>query len=220
MLNGEMGPVEATHQTPIENLDIMPCGPLPSNPAEALTLLELAEVFEWAKENYEFIIVDTPPLLMVSDPTVVTTHVDASVLVTRVRRRSKPNCKEAVSMLRSAGARVMGIVVNKVDELSGSASYEISASGSYQSIGYGYGDKYRKRYQQEADVKDDYIVKGRSAFGSSDGRSRRGNVTVNQVTVNNVTLNGHANGNGSDTAIDDDVIDMPAPKADFLENNE
>lgn len=162
VLNGEMGPAEAVYQTPIENLDILPCGPLPANPAEALTLAELGEVFQWARENYDFVIVDTPPLLMVTDPAVVTAHVDAAMLVIRIRRRCKPNAKEAVSMLRAAGARVMGVVVNEIDELSGSASYRSSASGTYQSIGYGYGDKYRRRYQQEANAQDNYVVKGRN----------------------------------------------------------
>lgn len=163
VLNGEMGPAEAVHQTPIENLDILPCGPLPANPAEALTLAELGDVFQWARENYDFVIVDTPPLLMVSDPAVVTTYVDVAMLVIRIRRRCKPNAKEAIAMLRSAGARVMGVVVNEIDEVSGGASYKSSASGSYQSIGYGYGDKYRRRYQQEANSQDTYVVKGHQA---------------------------------------------------------
>ncbi|KAA5543831.1 polysaccharide biosynthesis tyrosine autokinase [Roseiconus nitratireducens] len=163
VLNGEMDVTEAIHTTPIENLDILPCGPLPANPAEALTLAELGEVLAWARKHYDFVIVDTPPLLMVSDPAVVTSYVDAAMLVLRIRRRCKPNAKEAVAMLRSAGARVMGVVVNKMDEISGGASYKSSASGSYQSIGYGYGDKYRRRYQQEAKVQDTYVVKGKVA---------------------------------------------------------
>ena len=159
VLNGELAPQEATHETPIESLDIMPCGPLPANPAEALTLEELSEVIEWARENYDFVIVDTPPLLMVSDPVLVNAHVDAALMVMRVRRRSKPNGKEAVAMLRGAGARILGVIVNKVDELAGNASYEVSASGSYQSAGYGYGDTYRQRYQRESATQDNYVVK-------------------------------------------------------------
>ncbi|TWU05934.1 polysaccharide biosynthesis tyrosine autokinase [Stieleria varia] len=162
VLNGEMSPGAAVHETPIENLDIMACGPLPANPAEALTIAELSDVFDWARANYDFVIVDTPPLLMVSDPAVVTTYVDAAMLVMRIRRRCKPNAKESVAMLRSAGVRIVGVVVNKIDEVSGSASYKASASGSYQSIGYGYGDKYRQRYQKEANATDTYIVKGKS----------------------------------------------------------
>ncbi|MEM0926234.1 MAG: polysaccharide biosynthesis tyrosine autokinase, partial [Planctomycetota bacterium] len=160
VLNGELAPAEAVHQTPIENLDILPCGPLPANPAEALSLAEMADIFAWAREHYDFILVDTPPLLMVSDPAVVTSYVDAAMLVIRIRRRSKPNAKEAMSILRGSGARVVGVVVNEIDEMGG-ATYRTSASGTYQSAGYGYGDKYRRRYQKEANVADTYVVKGR-----------------------------------------------------------
>lgn len=168
VLNGELKPAEAVHQAPIENLDILPCGPLPSNPAEALTLAELGEVFNWARENYDFIIVDTPPLLMVSDPTIVTSYVDAAILVMRIRRRCKPNAKEAVAMLRWSGSRVVGVVINKFKANKGAATYKSSASGSYQSIGYGYGDKYRRRYQREVNARDTYVVRGSTAKGRVD----------------------------------------------------
>lgn len=168
VLNGEMETAQAVHQSAIENLDILPCGPLPANPAEALTLAELAEIFQWARANYDFIIVDTPPLLMVSDPAIVTTYVDAAILVMRIRRRCKPNAKEAVAMLRWSGTRVMGVVINKFSVSGGMATYQSSASGSYQSIGYGYGDKYRRRYQREVNAQDTYVVTGSSTKGRLD----------------------------------------------------
>ena len=163
VLNGELEPIDAVHRTAIENLDVLPCGPLPSNPAEALTLVELAEIFAWARKHYDFVIVDTPPLLMVSDPTVVSTHVDAAILVMRITRRCKPNAKEAAAMMRWSGTRLMGVVVNKLPNGKRWNAYKRSASGSYQSIGYGYGDKYRRRYQKEVDANDNYIIKGRGA---------------------------------------------------------
>ncbi|MEO1618580.1 MAG: polysaccharide biosynthesis tyrosine autokinase [Planctomycetota bacterium] len=177
VLNGELAPAEAVHQTPIENLDILPCGPLPANPAEALSLAEMGEIFNWAREHYDCVIVDTPPLLMVSDPAVVTTYVDAALMVIRIRRRSKPNAKEAMSMLRAAGARVMGVVVNEIDEIGGS-SYRTSASGTYQSAGYGYGDKYRRRYQKEANVADTYVVKGKQTVERLPGVAGGNNSSV------------------------------------------
>lgn len=186
VLNGEMAPSEAVQQTAIENLDILPCGALPANPAEALTLPELEEVFKWAREHYDVIIVDTPPLLMVSDPSAVTVYADATMLITRIRRRSKPNTIEAAAMLRASGSRLMGVVVNKIDELSGSSSYKISASGSYQSIGYGYGDKYRRRYQQEANVQDTYIVKGSQTKNRKPSSRPEADVD-GQVSVNHET---------------------------------
>lgn len=168
VLNGELDAPEAVHKTAIENLDILPCGPLPANPAEALTLAELDDIFQWARSKYDFVIVDTPPLLMVSDPAIVTTYVDTAILVMRIRRRCKPNAKEAVAMLRWSGSRVMGIVVNKLSASGRMAAYKSSASGSYQSIGYGYGDKYRRRYQREVNAHDTYVVTGSSATNRID----------------------------------------------------
>ena len=176
VLNGEISPFEAVSETPVDNLHVLGCGPLPANPAEALTLSELGDVFDWARAQYDFVIVDTPPLLMVTDPSIVTTYVDAAILVMRIRRRCKPNALEAVAMLRAAGARIMGVIINKVDEMS--HAYKTSASGSYQSIGYGYGDKYRRRYQKEAKSSDTYVVKGKSSeegFSKPLVASRNGN---------------------------------------------
>ena len=162
VLNEDNPISEAVHRSPVEHLDILPCGPLPSNPAEALTLAKLGEVFQMARAKYDYVIVDTPPLLMVSDPTIVTSHVDAALLVMRVCRHSKPNAKEAISILRWSGTRVAGVVVNKLKIGKGFAGYQCSASGVYQSYGYGYGDVYRQRYQPGKDGRDAYEVRGSS----------------------------------------------------------
>ncbi len=173
VLNGECSPSEAICNTPIENLDILPCGVLPSNPSEALTLPEMAEVFVWVREQYDFVIVDSPPLLLVTDPAITTSYVDAVLLVLRVRRRVKPNAIEAMAMLRNAGARVVGVVVNKVDELASGSSYRSGASGSYGSIGYGYGYKYRSKYLSDQSPEESFMVlgRGRSQYPKDDRRN-------------------------------------------------
>ncbi|MEM6473006.1 MAG: polysaccharide biosynthesis tyrosine autokinase [Planctomycetota bacterium] len=160
VLNGELTPEAAVHESSLENLDVLPCGPLPSNPSEALTLGELGDVIQWAREHYDFVIVDTPPVLMVSDPTIVTPMVDAAILVLRIRRRSRPNAREAISLLQWTGTEVMGVVVNKLRRTRGFQNYETSAQGSYQTYGYGHGDRYRRRYQKEVESTDTYLVKG------------------------------------------------------------
>ncbi|MEM0926032.1 MAG: polysaccharide biosynthesis tyrosine autokinase [Planctomycetota bacterium] len=160
VLNNEIPASEAIHSTSLQNLDVLPCGPLPSNPSEALTLGELGELIQWARENYDFVIIDSPPVLMVSDPTIVTPMVDAAILVMRIKRRSRPNAAEAVSLLQWTGTQVMGVVVNKLRRHRGFQNYECSARGTYQSYGYGHGDRYRRRYQKEVESKDTYLVTG------------------------------------------------------------
>ncbi|MCC9601862.1 polysaccharide biosynthesis tyrosine autokinase [Stieleria sp. JC731] len=167
VLNGEISVSEAIHQSSIEYLDILPCGPLPANPAEALTMPDIVEIISWARERYDCIIIDTPPLLMVSDPSIVSSYVDAAIMVMRIGHRCKPNAKEALSMLRWSGTKVIGVVINKL--CTRSQAYKASASGGYQSIGYGYGDKYRRRYQREVNAKDTYLIKAKGSTHRIDG---------------------------------------------------
>ncbi|WP_158222765.1 polysaccharide biosynthesis tyrosine autokinase [Rhodopirellula sp. MGV] len=167
VLNGEIGISEAIHETSIDYLDVLPCGPLPANPAEALTMPDLVEIIAWARDRYDCIIVDTPPLLMVSDPSIVASYVDAAIMVMRIAHRCKPNAKEALSMLRWSGTRVIGVVINKLSPRN--QAYKASASGGYQSIGYGYGDKYRRRYQREVNSKDTYMIKAKGSTHRVDG---------------------------------------------------
>ncbi|MCD0459658.1 polysaccharide biosynthesis tyrosine autokinase [Roseiconus lacunae] len=167
VLNGEVGVSEVIHQSSIEYLDVLPCGPLPSNPAEALTMPDLVDIINWARERYDCIIIDTPPLLMVSDPSIVSSYVDAAILVMRIAHRCKPNAREALSMLRWSGAKVVGVVINKHNTRR--QAYRASASGGYQTIGYGYGDKYRRRYQREVNSRETYLIKAHGSTHRIDG---------------------------------------------------
>ncbi|EMI41976.1 polysaccharide biosynthesis tyrosine autokinase [Rhodopirellula sp. SWK7] len=128
VLNGHCEHIEAIHQTPLATLKIMPSGPIPANPAEALTLTEMGELLELLRDEFDYIIVDTPPLLVVTDPSIMASLVDAVVMTLKIRRKSKPNLKEAATILRTVGARLIGVVVNNSDESGSSDGYK----------GYGY----------------------------------------------------------------------------------
>ena len=138
ILNGECEISEATHQSPLPNLEVMPSGPIPANPAEALTLPEMRELLEVLREKYDYVILDTPPLLVVTDPSITASMVDGVVLTVRVRRKSKPNAKESMNILRGVGARVLGVVINNSDET--------GASDGYQGYGYYRYGRYTSRY--------------------------------------------------------------------------
>ncbi len=128
VLNGHCEHVEAIHDTPLATLKLMPSGPIPANPAEALTLTEMGELLELLRDEFDYIIIDTPPLLVVTDPSILASMVDAVVMTLKIRRKSKPNLKEAATILRTVGARLIGVVVNNSDESSSSDGYK----------GYGY----------------------------------------------------------------------------------
>ncbi len=138
LLNGTCDPNEASHQTPLSMLRVMPSGPIPANPAEALTLPEMNELLDLLRDQYDYIIVDTPPLLVVTDPSITASMVDGVVLAIRVRRKSKPNAREAVNILGAVGANILGIVINNSDD--------VSVSDGYRGYGYYRYGRYSKRY--------------------------------------------------------------------------
>ncbi|WP_372897034.1 polysaccharide biosynthesis tyrosine autokinase [Stieleria sp.] len=143
VLNGECEPLEAAHATPLPKLSIMPCGPIPTNPAEALSLPVMNELLEYLREQYDYIILDTPPLLVVTDPSITASMSDALILTLRIRRKSKPNAREALNILNGVGANVLGVVINNSDETSASDGYR--GYGYYK---YGrYGGYYRRNGQ-------------------------------------------------------------------------
>jgi capsular exopolysaccharide synthesis family protein len=160
LLNGEVDPQTAIRSTAIPSLDVLPSGSIPSNPAEALLLPEMEDCFAWFRDQYDFVIVDCPPLLLVTDPAITTQYVDATILALRIVRKSKPNAKEAVSILRNAGAEIAGVVINKIDEVNVGSYYQIGGDGSYRSVGYGYGKKYRQQRAKTGET--EYRVLGKS----------------------------------------------------------
>ena len=161
VLNGECDPLEACHQTPLATLQVMPSGPIPVNPAEALTLPEMRELLEMLREEYDYIIIDTPPLLVVTDPSITASMVDGVLLTLRVRRKSKPNAKESINILDSVGAKIFGVVINNSDEA--------SSSDGYQGYGYYRYGRYTSRY---------YNRKPAGTSGSDSTRSADSHVIV------------------------------------------
>jgi capsular exopolysaccharide synthesis family protein len=144
VLNSECDPLDAAHATPLANLSIMPCGPIPSNPAEALSLPMMNELLDYLREHYDYIILDTPPLLVVTDPSITASMADAVILTLRIRRKSKPNAREAVNILNGIGANLLGVVINNSDETASSDGYR--GYGYYK---YGrYGGQYYRRNGQ------------------------------------------------------------------------
>ncbi len=120
----------------IANLDLLPCGPRPENPAELLSGVRFREILKELKDSYDFVIVDTPPLLAVSDPRVVAQRVDGVVLTFRITKNVRPKAQRAVELLTDMGANLIGTCVNST-----------SAGTSDYAYGYGYGSDYKYNYE-------------------------------------------------------------------------
>jgi capsular exopolysaccharide synthesis family protein len=145
---------DAVKNSGIEGLSVLPCGPRPANPAELLTSPRFDELLAQLREKYDFVIVDTPPLLAVTDPCVVAPRVDGVLLTIRVSRNGRPAAERAKDMLASLGAKVLGVVVNGIGR-------DASSYGYGYAYGYGYGDGYSYDAKYEYDGRDQENTNGK-----------------------------------------------------------
>lgn len=131
---------QAIKVTAQPNLDILPCGPRPNNPAELLSSPRFRELLAELRSMYDFVIVDTPPLLAVTDPATVAPCVDGVLVTIRLSKSGRPNAKRAIDQVTAVGGRVIGIVVNGVG---GARRYGYGYGGkNYSNYYYSYGSRY------------------------------------------------------------------------------
>ena len=110
----------ATIQTRIDGLNILTAGHCPQNPAELLSLATMPQFLRDAREEYDYILMDSPPLLAVSDPCIISPHVDGMVLVVRVQKNKRAELKRAQETLDTHGIRLLGVIVNDAESSQGS----------------------------------------------------------------------------------------------------
>jgi polysaccharide biosynthesis transport protein len=96
----------------IENLSILPAGPLPANPADLLTSVRFEQFLAVAREQYDYVIIDSPPLLAISDASVIAARADGVLLTLRITRNGAPAAAQAARMLTAMDAQTLGVVVN------------------------------------------------------------------------------------------------------------
>ena len=118
----------------IENLYVIPCGPIPPNPSELLLNSKLATLFEYVRENFEVVIVDTPPVGLVSDAFTLSQHVDASLYIVRMGYTLKKQIHFIEEIYSNRKLPNVGLLVNDIKASSHYYSY-----GNYGGYGYGYG---------------------------------------------------------------------------------
>ncbi|MDX1930576.1 MAG: polysaccharide biosynthesis tyrosine autokinase, partial [Pirellulaceae bacterium] len=99
---------------PIRNLSLIASSIPAKDPAELLSGVAFSSLIEVLRSKFEYIIIDTPPLLAVSDAASVAARADAVLLTVRLRRNSRPLALQASQMLLDMGVRPMGIVVNGI----------------------------------------------------------------------------------------------------------
>lgn len=122
-LSGQNVLDEILYESNVENLDIIFTGPVPPNPAELLGSELFIELMKKLREEYDYVIVDTPPLGSVIDSAVVAEHCDGVVLVVEANVISNKLATKVINQLKKGNIKILGAVLNKVETNSGQYRY-------------------------------------------------------------------------------------------------
>ena len=124
LLVGGIGVMEVIRPTRIPGLFVIPAGPVPTNPAELLFSPRFTQALAALGDRFAHIVIDTPPMLGVSDTLVLAPRVDGVILVLRHGHTGRDAAQRAVQMLGSVRARVLGVVLNHADARTTAAGYQ------------------------------------------------------------------------------------------------
>lgn len=97
----------------VENLRLMPSGPLPPNPADVLGSAKMEQVIDALKERADIILFDAPPVVVVTDAAVLGTKVDGVLLVVSAGRTRRDHAERAKELLERVHVRILGAVLNE-----------------------------------------------------------------------------------------------------------
>lgn len=112
LLTKKSTPEEAIQKTEVSNLFVLPSGPIPPNPAELLSSPAMASFIKHALTQFDIVIIDTPPVLAVTDAQVLANFCDGTVLVLRSGVTDRDAAVKAKELLVKAHARIIGTVLN------------------------------------------------------------------------------------------------------------
>jgi capsular exopolysaccharide synthesis family protein len=122
---------DAVQESDVSNLSLLVCGPKPDNPSELLTLPRFETLLDALREKFDYVIIDSPPMLAVSDPSAVAARADGVILAVRIRKNGRRSAQQAAQMLQHIGANIVGVVVNGVSATNGGYYYSSYNQGPY-----------------------------------------------------------------------------------------
>jgi receptor protein-tyrosine kinase len=123
VLSGMAELPEAIVATSVPCLSVLCSGPLPPNPSELLTSARLHELLSWMREHYDYVLIDSPPLLAVTDPGVLASQMDGVIVTLRSSKKGRVEAERAKEVLDNLGVPILGIVLNAVDPAQSTVSY-------------------------------------------------------------------------------------------------
>ncbi|WGL29290.1 tyrosine-protein kinase Wzc [Pectobacterium brasiliense] len=128
---------KSVRKTAVENLSFIPRGQIPPNPSELLMNSRFAEFIKWAGENYDLVLLDTPPILAVTDAAVISHHAGTSLLVARFEMNTVKEIEVSIRRFEQNGSDIKGVILNAI----------VKRAASY----YGYGNYNYYAYEYKSD---------------------------------------------------------------------
>ncbi|MFD2044549.1 CpsD/CapB family tyrosine-protein kinase [Ornithinibacillus salinisoli] len=116
ILVGDTTMDEAIADGGVPGLDVIGCGPIPPNPSELLGSRRMEKFIEEAKNRYDIVLFDAPPVLAVTDAQILANSCDGSLLVIRSKHTDYEGAKKSIEALKPAKAKLLGTVLNDRDK--------------------------------------------------------------------------------------------------------
>jgi len=112
LLDSALSPQSMIQKTMIEGLQVMASGPLPPNPAELLAMEKMKRLMDTLLQLYDYVIYDSPPVMAVTDATVLSRQVDGTILTLGYGKVTREEAVYAKEQLEKARANIIGVIIN------------------------------------------------------------------------------------------------------------
>ncbi|HBI2489410.1 TPA: polysaccharide biosynthesis tyrosine autokinase [Acinetobacter baumannii] len=134
LLSGQADFQQVLHKTQVANLDVITCGKSPTNPSEILSSAQFKDLLEKVQSQYDHIIIDTPPVLAVTDGIIISQYTGVNLIVARYAKSQMKELELTLNRFEQAGVKVNGFIINDIQRAS---------------AGYGYGYNYAYAYKAQ-----------------------------------------------------------------------
>ena len=136
LIAGSLTVQQTVHRQVVPNLDFLATGQLPPNPAELLVSDSFKTMLERLSEQYDLVVIDTPPVLVAADTSTVAAHVGTVLLVARADQSTMGELKESTRRLSMSGKAATGVLLNAMDL--GRRTFAPYKYGRYRYTSYNY----------------------------------------------------------------------------------
>ncbi|MCC6232977.1 MAG: polysaccharide biosynthesis tyrosine autokinase, partial [Verrucomicrobiales bacterium] len=131
---------DIVHKSVVPNLDVIACGPIPSNPSALLESVEMDKFLAELRQSYDRVVLDCPPISAVSDPLVMGAKSDGIIYVMKFKKIRREHARRSVQRIQDAGISVVGVLLNDID---------FEGRDSYYYSYYYYQNQYYSHYRTE-----------------------------------------------------------------------